>query len=322
LATVWEKSGQDFIFASNNEDLQHTILSKQLKIMLQCDYTRIRFYSPQYPSLIVTLDTNISFSKPDSHPKSFHFAVLEIKQTGTDPNQGIPLKGLETLLGKNESTILSHVPQFSKFVQGIYQMYSPLAAVPPWIDLAKERCWSPSLSLLRPSPTTSSTTTAVAQPDYTSIHISESECDSVHEDVKVEIRRTKPKRLIAYDQEGNPVYKKKRVKQDDTVLKVEPKVFFANERTFISWLQFCALLLTVALNLLNFGDLISRICGAIFLSIAVVLSLYALFRFQYRAKMLRNHQAQARYDDVYGPAVLCLLIVGALVINFWLRFHN
>ncbi|KAI8333826.1 VTC domain-containing protein [Chlamydoabsidia padenii] len=45
-------------------------------------------------------------------------------------------------------------------------------------------------------------------------------------------------------------------------VRVEPKVFFANERTFISWLQFCALLLTVALNLLNFAtDNSTRIVG-------------------------------------------------------------
>lgn len=55
--------------------------------------------------------------------------------------------------------------------------------------------------------------------------------------------------------------------------KVEPKAFFANERTFISWLQFCALLLTVALNLLNYGDHISRTVGAIFLLISALLAM-------------------------------------------------
>jgi hypothetical protein len=45
-------------------------------------------------------------------------------------------------------------------------------------------------------------------------------------------------------------------------VRAEPKVFFANERTFISWLQFCALLLTVALNLMNFAtDDSTRIVG-------------------------------------------------------------
>ncbi|OAD06778.1 hypothetical protein MUCCIDRAFT_152122 [Mucor lusitanicus CBS 277.49] len=105
-------------------------------------------------------------------------------------------------------------------------------------------------------------------------------------------------------------------------IKLEPKVFFANERTFISWLQFCALLLTVALNLLNFGDKISRICGGVFLFISMLLALYALARFQYRAWQLRRPHQTGRFDDLYGPAVLCILIVAALVINFWLRFSH
>lgn len=66
-------------------------------------------------------------------------------------------------------------------------------------------------------------------------------------------------------------------------VKVEPKVFFSNERTFISWLQFCALLLSVALNLLNFGDNVSRIAGAIFIGIAAGIAIYALFQFERRA---------------------------------------
>lgn len=109
-------------------------------------------------------------------------------------------------------------------------------------------------------------------------------------------------------------------KKKEKAIKIEPKVFFANERTFIAWLQFSALLLTIALNLLNFGDKISRICGSVFLLIAMLLALYALARFQYRAWQLRTPSQNGRFDDVYGPAALCILIVSALVINFWLRF--
>lgn len=72
--------------------------------------------------------------------------------------------------------------------------------------------------------------------------------------------------------------KKPRVK-----VRVEPKTFFANERTFISWLQFCALLLTVALNLLNFGDNVSRIVGGVFIGLAAGIAVYALYRFEKRA---------------------------------------
>lgn len=81
----------------------------------------------------------------------------------------------------------------------------------------------------------------------------------------------------------DPFNKDKDVKVPLKKIKIEPKVFFANERTFISWLQFCALLLTVALNLLNFGDNVSRIAGGIFIGISAVVAIYALYRFEKRA---------------------------------------
>jgi SPX domain protein involved in polyphosphate accumulation len=61
---------------------------------------------------------------------------------------------------------------------------------------------------------------------------------------------------------GTPVVRRK---STFGMRKLDPKAFFANERTFISWLQFCALLLTVSLNLLNNGDRISRMVGACFI---------------------------------------------------------
>ncbi|KAI7890393.1 VTC domain-containing protein [Mucor mucedo] len=103
------------------------------------------------------------------------------------------------------------------------------------------------------------------------------------------------------------------------VKKIEPKTFFANERTFISWLQFCALLLTVALNLLNNGDYISRIIGAVFIILSSLLAIYALARFQIRSWQLRTNKQIFRYDDVWGPTVLCILLVTALCVNFYLR---
>ncbi|RCH81786.1 vacuolar transporter chaperone, partial [Rhizopus stolonifer] len=73
------------------------------------------------------------------------------------------------------------------------------------------------------------------------------------------------------------------IKKPKVKVRVEPKVFFANERTFISWLQFCALLLTIALNLLNFGDNVSRTVGGIFIALAGGIAVYALYRFEKRA---------------------------------------
>ncbi|KAI9269157.1 VTC domain-containing protein [Phascolomyces articulosus] len=104
-------------------------------------------------------------------------------------------------------------------------------------------------------------------------------------------------------------------------VRVEPKTFFANERTFISWLQFCALILTISLSLINFGDHVSQLCGGFFLIIAALLSIYALWRYQYRAYQIRN-RSNTRYDDMYGPAILCILLVIAIIVNFSLRFNQ
>ncbi|KAI7877684.1 hypothetical protein K492DRAFT_231532 [Lichtheimia hyalospora FSU 10163] len=106
--------------------------------------------------------------------------------------------------------------------------------------------------------------------------------------------------------------KKKEIKQ------IEPKIYFANERTFINWLQFAALILMAALTLINFGDKTSKIAGAVFFGVSMILSLYAFGRYRYRAWQITN-RPRIRYDDLYGPIGLCILLVGALILNFVLR---
>lgn len=47
-------------------------------------------------------------------------------------------------------------------------------------------------------------------------------------------------------------------------VRVEPKVAFANERTFLSWLHFTVVLGGLAVGLLNFGDKIGKISAGMF----------------------------------------------------------
>jgi uncharacterized membrane protein YidH (DUF202 family) len=99
-------------------------------------------------------------------------------------------------------------------------------------------------------------------------------------------------------------------------VRVEPKVFFANERTFLSWLNFTVVLGGLAIGLLNFGDRIGRISAVLFTFIAMVVMLYALYTFHWRATKIRNREA-APYDDRVGPTVLCIFLLAAVVVNFW-----
>lgn len=88
-------------------------------------------------------------------------------------------------------------------------------------------------------------------------------------------------------------------------MRVEPKVFFANERTFLSWLHFAVVLGGLAVGLLNFGDKVGKISAALYTLVAMGVMVYALIIYQYRAKAIRTRSG-APYDDRLGP-VSCRL---------------
>lgn len=85
--------------------------------------------------------------------------------------------------------------------------------------------------------------------------------------------------------------------------RVEPKVFFANERTFLSWLNFTVILGGLAVGLLNFGDKVGQISAGLFTFVAMGTMLYALITFHWRAAAIRK-RGQGSFDDRFGPTVL------------------
>lgn len=111
-------------------------------------------------------------------------------------------------------------------------------------------------------------------------------------------------------------------------VRVEPKVFFANERTFLSWLHFCIVLGGLALGLLNFGDPIAQISGAIFTVVSMIFMFYALYLYQWRAHKIRIRGNftfdldSAPYDDRFGPVILVFTLFFAVCVNFYLKFTS
>lgn len=99
-------------------------------------------------------------------------------------------------------------------------------------------------------------------------------------------------------------------------VRVEPKVYFANERTFLSWLNFTVVLGGLAMGLLNFGDRVARLSALFFTLIAMLSMLYALWTFQWRATKIRRREA-APYDDRIGPTLLCAALLLAVAANFY-----
>ncbi|KAG7877508.1 hypothetical protein KL905_004904 [Ogataea polymorpha] len=101
---------------------------------------------------------------------------------------------------------------------------------------------------------------------------------------------------------------------------VEPKVFFANERTFLSWLNFTVVLGSLAIGLLNFGDKVGRISASLFTLIAMGTMIYALVTYHWRAAAIRR-RGSGPYDDRFGPTMLCFFLLIAVIVNFTLRIR-
>ena len=103
--------------------------------------------------------------------------------------------------------------------------------------------------------------------------------------------------------------------------KIEPKTFFANERTFIQWLSAAVLLVSLGLALLAVGSPFGTMMGLVILPIAIGFMLYALWRYQKRTTQIQSKAAHG-YEDRHGPTVLVIALVAACVFTIFLKVQD
>ena len=104
-------------------------------------------------------------------------------------------------------------------------------------------------------------------------------------------------------------------------VRVEPKVYFAAPRTFLSWLEFSIIIGSIAATLLNFGDSISLASAWGFTIVACLALLYSMILYLWRVQMIRGRRA-VRYHDKWGPSFLCLGLAAAVGISFGIRLSQ
>mmetsp|Transcript_24083 Transcript_24083/g.27873 ORF Transcript_24083/g.27873 Transcript_24083/m.27873 type:complete len:739 (+) Transcript_24083:181-2397(+) len=104
-----------------------------------------------------------------------------------------------------------------------------------------------------------------------------------------------------------------------SVQKIEPKVFFANERTFLHWLHAGVTLYTISAGILVFaakeGVNWAHWYAMSLLPIALGFCMYALHVFLWRADRIKT-RIPGRWDDPRGPIILGSCVVLVLSINF------
>ena len=141
----------------------------------------------------------------------------------------------------------------------------------------------------------------------------------------------------------NKRFKAPKGKKIHVPVRVEPKVYFAAERTFLSWvslrypslpqnilikrkLEFSIYIGSIAATLLNFGAKPSRasfVAAGAFSVVAILSLLYSVGIYLYRSQSIRRRKA-IKYHDKYGPTALCGVLFVAVSLNavFELKQRN
>eukprot|EP00762_Andalucia_godoyi_P006868 ANDGO_00918.mRNA.1 Vacuolar transporter chaperone 4 len=94
----------------------------------------------------------------------------------------------------------------------------------------------------------------------------------------------------------------------------EPKTYFANERTFLSWMNAAVLLSTVGVALFNM-DSSAAIGGFCFLLVAFLVLIYALYVYYQRGTAIGSMDSGFRWNDRYGPGILASSIIAAIFVS-------
>ncbi|KAJ5169060.1 uncharacterized protein N7482_004654 [Penicillium canariense] len=110
--------------------------------------------------------------------------------------------------------------------------------------------------------------------------------------------------------------------KDSGPVRVESKVWLANQRTFIKWLHISILLSSLSLGLYNAAGKHNRVAQAL----AIVYTFFALFSaawgwymYEKRARLIRQRSGKD-LDNMFGPLVVCVGLAVALVLNFAFKY--
>lgn len=106
--------------------------------------------------------------------------------------------------------------------------------------------------------------------------------------------------------------------KDQGPVKVEAKVWLANQRTFIKWQHVSILLATLGVGLYNAAGQnngVARTLGAVYTAVAVLAAAWGYGVYMWRVSLIQRRSGRD-FDAVTGPVVVCVGLIVALVLNF------
>ncbi|KAK4102639.1 SPX-domain-containing protein [Parathielavia hyrcaniae] len=108
-------------------------------------------------------------------------------------------------------------------------------------------------------------------------------------------------------------------------LQIEPKVWLANERTFLKWQHICVLLGGLAVSLYSAGggsgNVLAQAMGAVFVGVAVSAGAWSYWVVVTRRDMIVQRSGKD-FDFLAGPLVVSAALGVALVVNFVFAYRK
>ena len=111
--------------------------------------------------------------------------------------------------------------------------------------------------------------------------------------------------------------------KDQGELKVEAKVWLANQRTFIKWQHIAILLATFSLALYNAAGVsndIARTLSYVYTAFAIFASVWGWYVFMWRTRLIKERSGKD-FDNPIGPFVVTVGLALALVLNFAFKYQ-
>jgi uncharacterized membrane protein YidH (DUF202 family) len=301
------------------------VLKHDLRPCVGTKYQRVAFQSPESNKLRLTVDRNITLIDETSTPPGewcladsdikdnvviqVPYNVFEVKLAGSEAPESI-----ESLLRQD---IIEEAPKFSKFLTGA-AAFNPTKVnlLPYW---AEHKAFA--LLFTKDNSTTSrdkSDLTMVLpniEPDHSGSTDDQSGFTSISTSSGAKSNFNGATRSCTFG-----TLRHRREKQPTIAFKrparVEPKSYFANQRTFIQWISAAVLVTTIAVLLLKI-ETQHPYCwgvGLALLGTSAVTVVYSVYVYVRRVKLLSRGEPYG-YVDHCGPLFLsCAIFLGLLAL--------
>ncbi|KAF2084679.1 SPX-domain-containing protein [Saccharata proteae CBS 121410] len=111
--------------------------------------------------------------------------------------------------------------------------------------------------------------------------------------------------------------------KDQGPVRVEAKVWLANQRTFIKWQHVSVLLASLSLGLYNAAGAdnnVARGLAVVYTLVAAFAGVWGYAMYMWRSRLIEQRSGKD-FDNLWGPVIVCGGLVVALLVNFGFKYH-